>query len=113
MKRREFIAGLGSAVVYSAEARSQQTTPPMVGFLSGGQEVKLRSLDRAFQQGLSEQGYVQGRNVEILHRWAENRYDRLPARQQTWFASEWLRLLPPPPVRPPRWQQSRQLRRLP
>jgi putative ABC transport system substrate-binding protein len=79
VRRREFIAGLASAVVCPVGVRSQQRTVPRVGFLSGGQESNLRSFDDAFQRGLSEQGYVPGRNVEILHRWAENRYDRLPA----------------------------------
>jgi ABC-type uncharacterized transport system substrate-binding protein len=79
MLRREFIFGLGSGVAWPAVGRGQPKTVPTVGFLSGGQENALRPLAAAFQQGLAEQGYVPGRNVDILYRWADNRYDLLPA----------------------------------
>jgi putative tryptophan/tyrosine transport system substrate-binding protein len=79
VRRREFIAGLVGAAAWPVVGRAQQATLPTVGYLSGGQESNLRAFSTAFQQGLGEQGYVQGRNVEILYRWAENRYDRLPA----------------------------------
>jgi putative ABC transport system substrate-binding protein len=75
MKRREFIAGLGSAAAWPVVARAQRPAQPVIGYLSPGTGVPSTN----FVQGLNEQGYVEGRNVEILYRSAENRYDRLPA----------------------------------
>jgi putative ABC transport system substrate-binding protein len=80
MRRREFIALLGSttAVSWSAEARAQQAAIPSVGFLnSASLEVFVDRL-RAFHQGLKETGFVEGENVAIVYRWAENQFDRLP-----------------------------------
>jgi putative tryptophan/tyrosine transport system substrate-binding protein len=78
MKRRDFIAGLSGAVAWPAVAQAQRPAPPVIGYLSAaGVGVGLPSTN--FIQGLNEQGYVEGRNVEILYRSAENRYDRLPA----------------------------------
>jgi len=77
MKRRTFIAGLGAAA-WPVVARAQQPAMPVVGFLSAATEGPALSLAAAFRQGLSEQDYVEGRNVEILYRWAENRNERLP-----------------------------------
>jgi putative tryptophan/tyrosine transport system substrate-binding protein len=78
MKRRDFIAGLSGAVVSPAVAQAQRPALPVIGYLSAaGVGVGLPSTN--FIQGLNEQGYVEGRNVEILYRSAENRYDRLPA----------------------------------
>jgi putative tryptophan/tyrosine transport system substrate-binding protein len=79
MRRREFIAGLGSATAWPLAVRAQQPTMPVVGYLSGGKESALGRIAAAFRRGLGEQGFVEGRNVEILHRWAEDRYDLLPA----------------------------------
>ncbi len=78
MKRRTVIVGLGSAAVWPVVARAQQQALPVVGFLSAATEGPALSLAAAFRQGLSEHGYVEGRNVEILYRWAENRNERLP-----------------------------------
>jgi putative tryptophan/tyrosine transport system substrate-binding protein len=78
MRRREVIAGLGSAVAWPVGVRAQRAAMPMVGFLSPNREPGEPHLMAAFRQGLREGAYVEGRNVEILYRWAEDRNDRLP-----------------------------------
>jgi len=78
MKRREFIAGLGSAATWPGAARAQQPAMPVIGFLSIGAESTSRRQIAAFHRGLGEQGYMEGRNIAILYRWAEFRIDQLP-----------------------------------
>src|ERR1700676_3440324 len=78
MRRRTFIAGLGSAAVWPVGARAQRSTVPVVGYLSSDADGANRPRDAAFRLGLAEQGYIEGRNLEILWRWAETQYDRLP-----------------------------------
>jgi putative ABC transport system substrate-binding protein len=79
MRRREFIAGLGSAAAWPAAARAQPRNVPVIGYLDAGSESARAPFTAAFRQGLGEQGYTEGRNVEIQYRWAGSRYDRLPA----------------------------------
>jgi putative ABC transport system substrate-binding protein len=79
MRRREFIAGLGGAAAWPVVARSQQRPAPAIGYLRGGNEDGIPRLAEAFRRGLGEQGYFEGRNVEILDRWSGARNDRLPA----------------------------------
>ena len=80
MRRREFIALFGGVSIAGPLApRAQSPAIPVVGFLSGGSPETLTPLVSSFRQGLSEIGYVEGRNVAIEYRWAEGHYDRLPA----------------------------------
>src|SRR5262249_43165035 len=77
MKRREFITLLGAAGAWPLAARAQQPTP-VIGFLGASTpETNLERM-RAFHLGLKETGYIEGDNVTILQRWAENHVDRLP-----------------------------------
>src|SRR5579859_6267450 len=78
MRRREFIAGLGSVAAWPLVARAQQRVLPVIGYLDAGSESARAPITAAFRQGLGDQGYVEGRDFEILYRWAESRYGRLP-----------------------------------
>jgi len=78
MRRRDFISGLGAAA-WPLTTLAQQPTLRVVGFLIGTTEQVDPAIVAALRQGLGERGYIEGRNVQILFRFAQNRYDRLPA----------------------------------
>ena len=79
MRRREFIAGLGSAAAWPVVALGQQPAVPVIGVLHSGSFGTSRDTMAAFHRGLSETGFVEGRNVAIEYRSADNKYDTLPA----------------------------------
>ena len=78
LRRREFMAGLGgAAAAWPLAVSAQQPKMPVIGYLHpglpGGRKLA------GFLKGLDETGFVEGRNIAIEHRWAENQYDRFPA----------------------------------
>jgi putative ABC transport system substrate-binding protein len=83
MRRREFSTLLGGAAtastVWSFAGRAQQKATPVIGYLSSGAASPSAPYVAAFRQGLSETGYIEGKNLTIEYRWAEGRYDLLPA----------------------------------
>src|ERR1700687_3799235 len=78
-KRREFITLLGGAATWPAAARAEQASTPVVGVLSSSSLAGDALYVAGFRQGLSEMGFVEGRNVAIEYRWAEGQLDRMPA----------------------------------
>jgi ABC-type uncharacterized transport system substrate-binding protein len=88
MRRREFIALLGgAATAWPVIASAQQQGLPVIGYLSGQSPNEHAASLAAFRQGLNETGYFEHQNVGFEYRWAEGRYERLPA-----FASDLVRL---------------------
>jgi putative ABC transport system substrate-binding protein len=80
MRRRDLIKVIaGSAVAWHLMARAQQPAMPVVGFLSSRSPGESASVVAAFREGLRETGFIEGQNLGIAFRWAEGRYDRLPA----------------------------------
>src|SRR5262249_3963812 len=86
MRRREFIAGLGSAAVWPVVARAQQPIPT-IGYLQSGSANPATA--PAFRKGLADTGFVEGPNVAVVSRWADDHYDRLLS-----LAAELVRLRP-------------------
>jgi putative ABC transport system substrate-binding protein len=78
MRRLEFLAGLGGAAAWPLAARAQQSKVPVVGFLTVATSDAYRPYVTGFRQGFSEEGFVEGRNVEIEFRWGNNQSERLP-----------------------------------
>jgi putative ABC transport system substrate-binding protein len=79
MKRRVFIAFLGTAAALPFATRAQQSALPVVGFIRVGSADTSARFAAAFRKGLNETGYVEGRNVTVEYHWLEGQYDRLPA----------------------------------
>jgi putative ABC transport system substrate-binding protein len=79
MRRREFIKLIaGSVAPWSLAVRAQQSTMPVIGFLSGVSPGPFAQRLAAFRQGMKETGIIEGQNVAIEYHWAEGQYDRLP-----------------------------------
>ena len=87
MRRRELVLALGgAAAAWPLAAQAQQATMPLVGLLDPTSPDAYADLSRAVRQGLKETGYVEGENVAIVYRFADNQIDRLPERRPSWFA---------------------------
>ena len=80
MRRRDFVAALGTAVAWPLSVAAQQPVMPVVGWLNSGPagDPFFMSLASAFRAGLNDAGYVEGQNVAIDFRWGEGQYSRLP-----------------------------------
>jgi putative tryptophan/tyrosine transport system substrate-binding protein len=79
MKRRAFIAGLGSAAAWPVVARAQQPRSPVIGLLHATSSYYFAQFAEAVRQGMRESGVIDGRDANIEYRWAEGQNDRLPA----------------------------------
>jgi len=79
VKRREFIAGLGSAAAWPVVAWAQQAVVPVIGFLHSASLAAYARYVAAFNRALEKTGLREGQNVRIEYRWANDRYDQLPA----------------------------------
>jgi len=86
MRRRDFIGIFSSLLTWPVVSHAQQEQSPIIGFLSSLSEAAVPAQMNAFRRGLSETGFVEGRNVKIEYRWAEGHYERLPS-----MASEFVR----------------------
>src|SRR5713101_7841906 len=79
MRRREFITVVGGvAAIWPLAARAQQSTMPVIGFLRSSPAEPFANIVVAFRQGLKETGFVEGQNLAVEQRWADNQFDRLP-----------------------------------
>ena len=78
MRWRAFISGLAIAVAWSLVARAQQPAVPVIGYLANASAAEFTQFLSAFHRGLSEVGYVEGKNVAVEYRWSEGQHERLP-----------------------------------
>src|SRR5262249_48730092 len=78
MRRRTFIQGIAASAAWPVTTRAQQSSMPLIGWLSGASPKGYARNVTAFLEGLKESGFVEGQNVTIEYRWAEGQYDRLP-----------------------------------
>ena len=77
LRRREFVVGLGGAAAWPLAAKVQQRAMPVIGFLhSQSPDGVGMDVMHGFRQGLNETGFVEGENLTIEYRWAENQFDR-------------------------------------
>ena len=79
MRRREFLAAVGSAAAWPLAARGQETSKLVIGFLNIASPETWEAYVAGFKQGLAQAGFVDGVNVVIEYRWARGQYDRLSA----------------------------------
>jgi putative ABC transport system substrate-binding protein len=79
MRRREFIAGLGSAIAWPPTPKAQPRDLPVIGYFSGGKATDPLGVLPLYRRGLSEMGYVEGRNVAIEYRFVDGDNERIPA----------------------------------
>src|SRR4051794_132469 len=79
MKRRAFLTFLGTAAATWPHLARAQQAMPLIGFLSSRSPGESAGVETAFREGLRESGFVEGQNLAIAFRWAEGRYERLPA----------------------------------